>query len=189
MATSLEIRQVYNLLAVNYPAQAAKMTPDDMSNLLALWIQLLGDIDGDVLKAAALQHMAQSQWFPAVAELRQQAGAIVAQPSSTAIEAWGEVTAAMASTRYYRYADGFHEFPKFADPITQKVVDAMGWGNLCGSEDATADRARFLQGYEAVAKRTQDDRALLPFVRDLTARLTMGRALQLEQTHNKGEIR
>jgi hypothetical protein len=179
MATSLEIRQVYNLLAVNYPAHVAKLTPDDMSNLLALWIQLLGDLPGDVLKAAALQHMAVSQWFPAVAELRQQAGTLAAPAQSTAIEAWGEVTAAMASARYYRYADGFHEFPRFTDPITQRVVDAMGWGNLCGSEDATADRARFLQGYEAVSKRMQDDRALLPVVRELAARLSAGRTLQI----------
>ena len=85
----------------------------------------------------------------------------------------------MASARYYRYADGFHEFPVFDDPITQRVVNAMGWGNLCGSEDATADRARFLQGYEAVARRMQDDRATLPVVRELTARLSMGRTLQL----------
>jgi hypothetical protein len=183
VATELEIKQVHNLLCINYPAQAGKLSAADIGTQLALWVQLLGDLSGDVLKAAALQHMAVSQWFPAVAELRQQAGAIVAPPSSTAIEAWGEVTAAMASTRYYRYADGFHEFPKFSDPVTQKVVDAMGWGNLCGSEDGTADRARFLQGYEAVTKRTHDDRATLPFVRELTARLSMGRNMQLEDNH------
>jgi hypothetical protein len=179
MATSLEIRQVYNLLAINYPSHAGKLTPDDMSNLLALWIQLLGDLPGDVLKAAALQHMAVSQWFPAVAELRQQASVLTAPPAQAAIEAWGEVVAAMASSRYYRYADGFHEVPQFSDPVTQKVVDSMGWGNLCASEDYTADRARFLQGYEAVARRAQDDRSRLPVVRDLAARLAAGRTLQL----------
>ena len=179
MATELEVLQVHSLLSINYPAQAAKLNAADMQAQLALWVQLLGDLPGEVLKAAALQHMASSQWFPAVAELRQQAGAIVAPAAQTAIEAWGTVTAAMASARYYRYADGFHEFPVFDDPITQKVVNAMGWGNLCGSEDATADRARFLQGYEAVAKRMQDDRQTLPVVRDLTARLSMGRTLQL----------
>ena len=56
----------------------------------------------------------------------------MAPPAQAAIEAWGTVTAAMASARYYRYADGFHEFPQFADPVTQRVVDALGWGNLCG---------------------------------------------------------
>ena len=80
----------------------------------------------------------------------------------------------MASARYYRYADGFHEFPQFADPVTQRVVDAMGWGNLCASEDGTADRARFLQGYEAVAKRCQEERATLPIVRELTATAQCG---------------
>ena len=56
----------------------------------------------------------------------------------------------MSGYRYYRYADGFHEFPKFSI-VTQKVVDAMGWGNLCASEDG-ADRARFLQAYEVMAR-------------------------------------
>lgn len=179
MATSTEIQQVYNLLGVNYVAQIGKLDKDAVKSQLALWQQLLADIPGEVLKAAALQHMAQSQWFPAVAELRQAAGAIAAPAQSTAIEAWGEVVAAMASTRYYRYADGFHELPQFADPVTQKVVDALGWGNLCASEDSTADRARFLQGYEAVAKRLHTERATLPIVRDLTARLSAGRSLQL----------
>lgn len=179
MATELEIKQVHNLLTINYPAQTTKLSAADISNQLALWVQLLADIPGEVLKAAALQHMARSQWFPAVAELRHEAGAIVAPAAQTAIEAWGEVTAAMASARYYRYADGFHEFPQFADPVTQKVVDALGWGNLCASEDGTADRARFLQGYEAIAKRHQEERATLPLVRELTARLSMGRTLQL----------
>jgi len=179
MATAIEIQQVYNLLAVNYPAHVAKLREGDMRDQIALWAQLLGDLPGDVLKAAALQHMAVSQWFPAVAELRQQAGSLTAPPAHAAIEAWGEVTAAMASTRYYRYADGFHEFPKFSDPVTQRVVDALGWGNLCGSEDGTADRARFLQGYDAIAKRMQDDRATLPVVRELAARLAAGRILQI----------
>jgi hypothetical protein len=180
MATTLEIQQVYNLLAVNYPAHVAKLREGDMRDQIALWVQLLGDLPGEVLKAAALQHMAVSQWFPAVAELRQQAGSLTARTEQAAIEAWGEVTAAMASTRYYRYADGFHEFPKFANPVTQRVVDALGWGNLCGSEDGTADRARFLQGYDAIAKRQQTDRSLLPVVRDIMAQRSAG---MLEARH------
>ena len=36
-----------------------------------------------------MQHMASSQWFPAVAELRQQAGALWLLAAQTAIEAWG----------------------------------------------------------------------------------------------------
>ena len=179
MASYDEIKQVYNLLAVNYPSYGEKLNAALLKQQLALWQQLLADIPGDVLKAAALQHMAVSQWFPAVAELRQQAAVIQAPPAQAAIEAWGEVIAAMSSARYYRYADGFHEFPKFGDPITQRVVDSMGWGNLCASEDGTADRARFLQGYDAVAKRVQAEHGMLPVVRELTARLTMGRTLQL----------
>ena len=179
MASREEVQQVYNLLAVNYPSYGQKLNATLVKQQLALWQELLADIPGDVLKAAALQHMAVSQWFPAVAELRTQALGVTAPPQQAAIEAWGEVTAAMASTRYYRYADGFHELPRFGDPITQRVVDSMGWGNLCASEDATADRARFLQGYDAVAKRAHDGRQLLPVVRELTAKLT-GRSLQLE---------
>lgn len=180
MASPDEVKRVWNLLAINYPSYADKLNADLLKQQLALWQRLLVDVPGEVLQAAALQHMAVSKWFPAVSELRDQAGALTAPPQQAAIEAWGEVTAAMASARYYRYADGFHEFPQFADPVTQKVVDSMGWGNLCGSEDGTADRARFLQGYEAVAKRAQSERLLLPIVRELTAKLTGRNILQLE---------
>lgn len=176
MANSEEIQQVFRLLNVNYPNYAKSLLPGVLKEQLELWQKLLADLPCEILKASALQHMASSQWFPTVSELRNGAGAIAAPAARVAIEAWGDVVTEMASPRSYRYADGFHEFPKFTDPLVQKIVDSMGWGNLCGSDDTTADRARFLQAYEAMARRATEDRMQLPVVRDLVARLTMQRS-------------
>ena len=43
------------------------------------------------------------------------------------MEEWGLVVETFADLRYYRYADGYHAFPEFANPITARVVQAMGW--------------------------------------------------------------
>lgn len=175
MASTDEIKQVWNLVNVNYPSYANGLSTEVLKQQLALWQKLLADLDGELIKAAALQHIAASKWFPTVAELRTLAVQIDTPNTPAAIEGWGEVTAALSDCTYYRYADGFHHFPKFS-PVTQRVVDAMGWGNLCASEDGTADRARFLQAYEMLSKRASEERLTLPLVRDLTAKLTMQRS-------------
>ena len=179
MATELEIKQVYNLLAINYPAHAAKLTPDDMQQPA----RLVGATPGRPSRRGA-----ESRRAPAHGSIAMVPGRCGVAPAggrdhrtsrAGGNRSLGDVTAAMASARYYRYADGFHEFPSLPIRLRSEVVDAMGWGNLCGSEDGTADRARFLQGYEAVAKRMQDERAKLPIVRELAARLAAGRNLQI----------
>lgn len=170
MATPDDIKQVWAMLIAAYPTYAKDQPAEQLRMTLKLYQRMLQDIDANVLQAATLQHIAVSKFFPTIAELRQVAGAIAAPATGTAMEGWGEVTAAMADARFYRYADGFHQIPQFS-PITQRVVDAMGWGNLCVSEDSTADRARFLQAFDVMAKRAGEERMLLPAVRDLTARL------------------
>ena len=171
MATDFEIKRIWALLGTAYPTYAKEQSTEMMAQTLRLYQRLLADIPGEMLEAAALQHVASSRFFPTIAELREIAVAIMAPPSTTPMEAWGKLQAAMADVRFYRYADGYHEFPHFDDPILERVVQDMGWANLTASEDTVADRARFLQAYEAYARRMREDQMLLPAVRELAQTL------------------
>jgi len=172
MANPGEIRTIFEMLQANYHYAMRNMTPKEISNLQILWVELLRDIDTDILKAAALQHASESNWFPSVAELRNAAAEIVTPNRTTPVEQWGEVV------RQFKHP-GHCSIPYFCDEITAAVVADMGWLNLCMSEDATADRARFIQGYTDRQKRDRRLAVQLPQVADAIARLVDKRRMQL----------
>lgn len=178
MATSEDVQKVWVMLIAAYPYYAKEQQPEQLRLTLKLYQRMLADVDMQVLQAATLQHIASNKFFPAIAELRGMCGTVAVPQLPTAMEGWGEVIDALADVRYYRYADGFHALPQFS-PITQKVVDAMGFHTLSASEDGTADRARFLQAYEVMARRMADNQALLPEVRAVQARIAAAETPQL----------
>ena len=172
MATSSEIGAIFSVLVTNYGYITRDKTDTELSALLDIWKQTLADIDSNVLKASALQHISESKWFPSVAELRDAAAEIMTPNRTTPVEQWGEVLRQMKHVGYYGV-------PYFADETTSEVVSDMGWRNLCLSEDGTADRARFIQGYIDRKKREQHKAVQLPQVADAIARLADRKRMQL----------
>ena len=146
MATEHAIKQVLAVLSANYPDHFNKLSTDQIRNLRDLYTQALADIDDETLRAAALRHISASQWFPKVSELRDAAVRVTRPPAPDPMEAWGAVLKEILRTGYYGK-------PEFADPLTEAVVRQMGWRDLCLSEDATADRARFVDAYQRQAQR------------------------------------
>jgi len=167
MATTEDILSIFGLLKANYHYILKHMTDQQISDLQYLWCQLLKDIDGELLRAAVLQHVATSKWFPTVAELREAAADIV-NPNHrmTAMEAWGEVT------RQIR-AIGSYEEPKFTNPLIYRLVGDMGWANLCMSEMPGADRARFIDAYNALVARDRRETMELPQVAEIKHRFLL----------------
>lgn len=50
----------------------------------------------------------------------------------------------------------------FPDPLVGKLVRAFGWRDLCLSENAVADRARFIPAYEQEQRREREQARLTP---------------------------
>ena len=129
------------------------------------WYAILGDLDADLLKAAVLQIASENRPFlPAPGEVRQCAFNLVDQQSGvpTAWDAWAEVT-----RRFGTHSDD-RSLPDFSHPLIRQAVDAVGgWRVLCMSTNAVADRARFVQAYEAMAKRERTQSRMLPQVREV----------------------
>ena len=165
MATQAEILKVWVMLLAAYPHFAKDATPETLDGTLEVYQRLLGDLPVKAIEAAALDHVSRCKWFPTIAEIREKAIVIKLPTQPTAMEAWGEVSKAILSI------GSWSPQPRFTHPTIDKTVTAMGWVDLCRSEDGIADRARFIQAYDRFVQRQHDDALTLPKVREVAAQL------------------
>ena len=123
-------------------------TPIGDDTWLAYFLALADVNDDDLLRAVA-EHIAHSDDFPTVAQLRRLA---LAGHYPVAGNAWAEVTGQMQQAGRYRE-------PQFTHQLIGAAVDRLGgWGMLCASENLSTDRAHFLRIYEELVRRENEGR-------------------------------
>lgn len=117
----------------------------------AVYEAMLADLDFEVAKQAVQRLICSSKWLPTVAEIRAAAADVTLGPVRAGGEAWGDVVAAIRKVGSYRPP------PTFEDPIVDECVKALTWRGLCLGENEAADRAKFVQMYDALAARRRVD--------------------------------
>lgn len=107
-----------------------------------VWYEMLKDLDGERVAAAAMKHICTQKWPPTIAEIR-----ALAVPNETKPwgEAWEDVLRAI---RLYGIYDERGALDSM-EPQTKATVKRLGWKNLCISENVAVDRANFRMIYEA----------------------------------------
>ena len=124
-----------------------------------IYLKLLQDVPVDDLQVVVDQCIASCKFLPTVAELREQWKNLTANLNQiSGEEAWGLVTLEFRRT-------GYVGIPQFEDERTARVVQIMGWQNLCKSEEQMADRAHFMRIYNSLAQREGRIDKLLPEAR------------------------
>jgi len=165
MATLAEIKVIMGTMSIAYPNYVAKEgTPD-------IYHMILSDLPKDALEAGARSYLASSNaFFPSPGQWRQASLDIMLTNSApSAIEAWGEILAQFTTCGYYND-------PVFSHPLIERIVNQFGWKNLCMSENQIADRARFIQAYEASVITANADVRMLPSVKTVSQKYQLGRA-------------
>ena len=164
MIERIEFMKILAALAALYPYFKLKPVTIDA------YYAILGDLDENLLEAATLQIGSEGRrFFPVAGELRQCAFDLLDRQADvpTAWDAWAEVCKRIGDTGYDR-----KWIPEFSHPLIKRAVDAVGgWLVLCMSENGVADRARFAQAYETLAKRERIKSRILPEVREAVERL------------------
>ena len=150
------INSFIELLANAYPQSSIGKHTEE------IYQRMLSDIPPDVLKAATLQHIATSKYFPSIAELREIAFALSSEVSQmpTPFEAWEEVVSQIRRT-------GFYGKPVFSNKLIARAVDCLDWQVLCSSENSIADRAHFVRVYEQLLEREVNESKMLPEAREV----------------------
>ena len=128
---------------------------------MELYAERLADIPAARLRAAAEQCMATCKWLPTIAELREAAGQVAAGREPVALDVYGDTIAELSLAR------AESRVPRL-DPIAAEVVRAMGGQvTLLASDNGPADRARFIEAYEAKVAQERRIADVVPLARRL----------------------
>lgn len=159
MAKAAEIAALVAIIGKAYPSFEAD------KDRVALFVDMLADLDPAALKAAVKQHIATSKFPPTIAELRQGAATVSGPALPSYADAWEEVLGEVRRV-------GYLGMPSFSHPLIAKAVAVMGWRDLCASEvsETATWRAQFRDIYNSYAARAAQEAAYMPSVRALADR-------------------
>ena len=166
--TKDEAKRMMALLKALYPRQTVE------PETIRAYAGFIVDLDAREVEQAINEHVAESPYFPTVADIRQR----VAKRSvhcPGADEAWGEVLREVRRVGYYGR-------PQFSHPAIAAAVDALGWQEFCQSdvESQGTWRAHFNRYYEAGKERAvksanvgrlEEHQAMRAITGDVTKRL------------------
>jgi hypothetical protein len=168
---------ILRLIGASYPTQRQRMTKDDARAMAAAYTAGLLDLDFERARDALNRLVKVSQWIPTIAELRAAAVDVAHGARQPGGEAWGRC---LALIRRY----GVHRWPgvdfEIDDPALLASIRALGWAELCNSENQHADRAQFVKLYDQLAAGERKEAAIAPGAtsRALPQRTTEPRAMR-----------
>lgn len=170
-----EASKIVAVILAAYPA--AYIPPDRVIPMREAYRTALHDLTYEQADRALRAVIETSPKPPSPSEIRRAWMELQRGNRKTGLEAWGTVVKAMSREGAYRKPGV--EFV-FGDKTTARVVDAMGWEELCLSENTVADRARFIEAYEAMAlNQDREDRSptLAQAAAQRTGQVTTGGAV------------
>ena len=139
------------LASSSYPSMQNK----DPQPIVTAWSMMLADIPLEILQAAVVKVCRDSEYFPSVAQIV--AAAAELDPSNeklpTAAEAWEEVEKLIIQFGPYRA-------PQYSCDLVRRTVRAIGWLQLCCSENPATDRAHFLKLYESMRSKHKEQKEI-----------------------------
>lgn len=143
--TREEAQKVCMILAAAFRGDLRGMTTDEVKVWAETYSFGILDLDAAEVSAAVHRLVRSSKFMPRVAEIREAVIVTTRGQQRTGAEAWGDVLREVSRTGRYRE-------PKFFDPLVSQVIAGMGWVQICDSENTVADRARFVDAYNEMAR-------------------------------------
>lgn len=147
---------IVKFILATWPSQRMRMTADDLAAFTRSYRAGLDDLDEAQTRAAIIRLAKTSEWIPTIAAIRRAVGVVAVGRQKSPMEAWEEV-------HRMQQKHGSHQTPGedfvFSDPLTARVVSAIGWLEICRSSTPDHIRARFLDAYEEISKAERETMA------------------------------
>lgn len=139
-----ETNETMAILRATYPKFYTEATATTLTAIVKVWQKVFENDDSALVLEAVIEYISTEKWAPTPADIK----AIVTRKStpelkSLASEGWQEVIEAIRHIGSYEMQAAMDYF----SPITRKIVQSMGWLNICHSTNVMADRAHFIKLY------------------------------------------
>jgi hypothetical protein len=179
--TDVEAQQIVTTLTASHPNMFVRLSASQQRDTMAAYRTMLRDLDYVTANAAVARLLATLKYMPTPAEIRESALTLSIGEQSAGGEQWGRVLTAIRER-------GVHRTPGvdfvFANETTARCVQALGWTELCNSENTIADRARFVDLFDKLAG--QERRRLLSETLPAVKALEAQQRAQLEERTGVG---
>ena len=139
-------------LQTYYPKEG--LLPNEQA--VNLWYAQLQDLDYKIAELVLNKWVATNKWAPTIADIRSEAADLISGEIPDWGEGWEQVLKAIGKFGMYRQSEALESM----DAITRECVARLGFGNICISENISADRANFRTLYEAIAGRKKKEMQL-----------------------------
>jgi hypothetical protein len=145
-----ETAKLLTVISAAYP-RFPELTPE----MISIWHEMFQDIDYQVANVALRKLMLENTFPPSIAELRKTVVDIMTpkEDKIDAAQAWGEVIHAVRYFGYYREDEAIAS----VSPRTARVVQMIGWQNICITEEMDVLRGQFRMMYETTEHREKQD--------------------------------
>lgn len=126
-----------------------------------VWAELLHDLPTDTVRDAVMHVLRQQKgaWWPTPGAIRTMVRNMLAPQWPTPDRAWHQVTQAV---RRYGYMQPQVALASLEPPVA-RVAQALGWQEICASENIGVLRGQFLKLYEFLRDADASDAATLGF--------------------------
>lgn len=143
--TEAQVRDLIVKMTAALPRDWSFLTKEQQGATEAIYVRMLTDLPWFAARAAVESLLSTAKNMPTIAEVR--AATLNAMHGNVRAggDGWGDVRKAIS-----RY--GMNRSPEFIDPVVERVVRALGWRELCQSENDVSDRARFIELYDRFAR-------------------------------------
>lgn len=136
-------------LRTYYPRE--KLLPNEQA--MELWFNQLQDIPYKLAELTLNTWVATNKWSPSIADIREKATGLTHGAVKDWGEAWQEVLRAISKYGQYQELEALESMSE----TTRRVVDRLGFRNICLSEEIQVDRANFRMIYEQETQREKEE--------------------------------
>jgi hypothetical protein len=143
--TEPEVRKLIAVMTAALPREWSFLTKEQQKATEAIYVRMLADLPYAAASSAVESLLSTSKSMPTIGEVRIATMRAMHGDVRAGGDAWGDVRRAIS-----RY--GMNRAPLFDDPAVERVVRALGWRELCQSENDVSDRARFIELYDRFAR-------------------------------------
>lgn len=151
-----EFAKIAMAIRTYYPRE--KFLPNVQA--MELWYNELKDLDYETMNVGVRKWVSTHEFSPSIAKLREMCATVERGEIPGSEEGWEEVRRSFSSFGQYNEKKALESF----SPITRRVVEIIGYKELCWSENQIADRRHFMDIYDQIAHRMEEDRQIAPSV-------------------------